>query len=105
MTIQELENIISDSLNIPALAEYDAVYDGSFNTTPWAVEAFNGNGVPVHITDHVAINLFYENKNDAISAVHEVLPILASNNIVAQMPEFNYQEAGRLWMATVNVQF
>lgn len=105
MSIQDLEDIISDALTIPAIDENDAVCDGSFNTTPWAVETLNGNGCPVHITDHVAVNLFYINKNDAISAVHELLPILASNNVVVQMPEFNYQEGGRLWMATLNVQY
>lgn len=104
MTIYALENLIADALNIPFVNEDDAVFDGCFNTEPWMTETFDGNGVPVHITDHISINIFHTNKVDVMSSVHELLPVLAKNKVVAGMPDYTWQEAGRMWMATINVQ-
>lgn len=104
MTIHRLEDLVSDALNIPFIAEDDAVFDGCFNTEPWMTETLTANGVPVHITDHISINLFHANKVDAISSVHELLPILAENKVVASMPDYSWQDNAKLWMTTINVQ-
>lgn len=105
MRIDELEQIISDALNIPCISEDNAVFDGSFNTEPWMSSAFNGNGEPLLITDHVSINLFYADKKDAIDSVHELLPILSHNKVVASTPDYTRQEQAQLWMATINVNY
>lgn len=103
MIISDLENLISEALNIPVIEENDAIIDGCFSTQPWMTESFNGNGEPLNITDHIAIQLFYNKKNDAISAVHELLPVLMRNNIYANMPDYSWQKDGNLYMVTINV--
>jgi len=102
--MDELITIIKNGLNIPYIAEGEAVMDGTFGVEPWMTSALVANGQPQNMTDSMTVYLYFGTKGEAITAVHTLWPILAANHIAVSQPDYTWQESGSLWMASLRIE-
>lgn len=103
--MSNLETIVKECLNIPCVKEGQAIMDGSFITSPYMTSSLRGSGTPQSISLSSSIDLFYVNKEDAVSEGLKLFNELCSKpNITCQDPDFTYENESHYWRTTLLVQ-
>lgn len=103
--MSDLQTFIEDCLNIPYIPENQAIMDGSFMITPYMVESLKGDGKVQNVTVLSSVELFYEDKSDAVENGILLSSLLnEENNYVADDPDFTFENEAQIWRTTVRVQ-
>lgn len=101
--MNDLIELITQTLQIPYLTEQDTVYDGSYTLIPYMSTSIKGNGKTVNENDYASVELFYKNKFTALEEVKRLKRTLEDNHYVCENPEIIREDNGDIYRASMNV--
>lgn len=103
--MDDLREFIEDLLEIPFISEGGAVMDGSFALTPYYIDSLLGNGSAQSITVLSSVDLFYQDRNEAVqNGIMLYKALLKDNKYTCENPDVTYEEASNYWRTTMRVQ-
>lgn len=103
--MDRLKDYIKNLLNIPFIAENQAIMDGCFTIGPYIVGSLRGDGGVQSITINSTVNLFYKNRTDAVKKGILLFKELCNEeNIFCDDPDFTFENEANIWRTTMRVQ-
>lgn len=101
--MDNLIELLKDTLVIPQITVEDTVMDGSMMILPLMTEGLNGNGMTVTDHDYIRVYIFYKSERILMEKTKLARKTLQENNIAVGVPSYEYEKEGKIWRALFTV--
>lgn len=103
--MDDLIELIQNTLGIPCISENEAVLDGSFCISPYFTDGLIGDGCVASVTNYYTVDIFYEDKKLLVVQTIALWKLLNSKNkYCCQSPDYTYEQNAEMWHAVVRAQ-
>jgi len=103
--MENLIDLIENTIDIPYIEENDTVQDGCFAVTPYLTQYLRGDGVPIASHTRVEVTVFYNSKLELMATCQDIVVLLSENKYVCSDPSYVYDSNGELYKASINVDY